>query len=230
MAAAARAGCGRPLATLSLAFVLGVSWIAPVLCGERATAPSKAPPAILPTDFSLVDLAGRTWTPDDLADRTVVLDFWATWCAPCVRERATLAQLRKAHSGRSLVILSVNLDHADRRSLVAWLNRHRMSWPQVHDPLGWSGPLARRFAVSSLPWAVVYGADGRLLAAGEGPRVLENVLALPPSRERSEARRLQPRIAGCGAAGEGRSELHFATVWQGGVDRTGNLAVGQESK
>jgi thiol-disulfide isomerase/thioredoxin len=128
----------------------------------------------------LVDLEGGTWTRDSLAGRVVALDFWATWCAPCVRERARLAELRKAHPERSLVILSVNLDHADRRSLVTWLNRHRIAWPQVHEPLGWSGPLARRFAVTSLPWAVVYGSDGRLVGAGEGLGVLEDALGVPP--------------------------------------------------
>lgn len=80
------------------------------------------------------------------------------------------------------MILSVNLYHTDRLSLVRWLNRRRLDWPQVHEPLGWSSPLASRFGVEALPWTVVYGKDGRLVGTDSG--AVERALA-PPRREAS---------------------------------------------
>jgi thiol-disulfide isomerase/thioredoxin len=148
-----------------------------LVTGTRAAAGA---PALLPRDLALVDLEGRTWTRDALAGRVVALDFWATWCAPCVRERSRWAALRAAHPERDLVILSVNLDHADRRSLVAWLNRRRIGWPQVHEPLGGAGTLPLAFGVRSLPWTVVYGRDGRLLWSGGEAGGLEELLASQP--------------------------------------------------
>jgi thiol-disulfide isomerase/thioredoxin len=153
----------RGRAVLALALAGTVLGVVPGRAAEPASAPD-----VLPSDLSLVDLQGRVWTRETLAGRVVLLDFWATWCAPCVRERARLAELRETLREDQLLILSVNLDHGDRRSLVAWLNRRRLPWPQVHEPLGWASRVARRFAVPALPWTLGYGTDGRLIVAGPG--------------------------------------------------------------
>lgn len=149
--------------------------VAPVGAGD-ATPGAAGPPSRLPPDLVLVDLEGRRWAPADFTGRLVAFDFWATWCTPCVRERAGLAELQRAHGPGELVILSVNLDHTDRSSLASWLNRYRLDWPQFYEPLGEAGPLARTFAVSSTPWIVVYDASGSLLGAGQGTRIIEEAL------------------------------------------------------
>lgn len=149
--------------------------VAPLGAGD-ATPGAAGPPSRLPPDLVLVDLEGRRWAPADFTGRLVAFDFWATWCTPCVRERADLAELQRTHGPSGLVILSVNLDHTDRSRLASWLNRHRLDWPQFHEPLGEAGPLARTFAVSSTPWTVVYDASGSLLGAGHGTRIIEEAL------------------------------------------------------
>jgi thiol-disulfide isomerase/thioredoxin len=170
------AGLRRRGCAPSLALALGVLGAVHGRAGDAEPtvrdAEVSGAPAVLPASLSLVDLQGRSWTREALAGRLVVLDFWATWCAPCVRERARLAELRETLLEDRVLILSVNLDHGDRRSLVAWLNRYRLSWPQVHEPLGWASPLVRRFAVPSLPWTVAYDPEGRLVGAGRGLQAL----------------------------------------------------------
>ena len=114
--------------------------------------------------FDASDLGGRRWRPADLAGRVVLLDFWATWCAPCLADVPFLRQARARFPPDRFTIIGVSLDTADRRTLTAWLNRQRVDWPQIWDDRGYDGLLARRFRVDSLPRSVLFDANGRAVA------------------------------------------------------------------
>jgi thiol-disulfide isomerase/thioredoxin len=122
------------------------------------------------------DMSGRRWTAEALRGQVVVLDFWATWCAPCWQE---IPWLRKIHHGQDLTgvqVIGITLDVADRRTLVAWFNRRRVDWPQVWDGSGYDGPLAERFGVRSLPTSILVAPDGRVVATNlRGARLLAAV-------------------------------------------------------
>ncbi|MEM6455899.1 MAG: TlpA disulfide reductase family protein [Acidobacteriota bacterium] len=110
------------------------------------------------------DLDGQVWTPDARAGRVVVLDFWATWCAPCLAELPHLRALDARHGDDDLLILGIALDAIDRPRLRAFLSRHGVTWPQIHAPTGASSPLARRFGVGAVPVTVVIDRKGRIVA------------------------------------------------------------------
>jgi thiol-disulfide isomerase/thioredoxin len=125
------------------------------------------------------DLSGRRWTRADLQGRVVVLDFWATWCAPCLADLPWLRRARERFSPDRLMILGVSLDAGDRRTLTAWLNRHRIDWPQVWDHRGYSGDLARTFGVSSLPQSLLADTAGQVVATNlRGEQLLEGIARL----------------------------------------------------
>lgn len=125
------------------------------------------------------DMDGRRWTRVDLAGRVVVLDFWATWCAPCLAEIPHLRRLQADFGADRVQVLGVSLDASDRRTLVSWLNRQRVSWPQVWDGRAYDGTLAERFGVASLPTSVLVGPDGRVRALNlRGDRLRAAVAAL----------------------------------------------------
>lgn len=109
------------------------------------------------------DMAGRRWTAADFRGRVVVMDFWATWCAPCWKE---LPWLRRIHEKAPafVQVLGVSLDVTDRRTLVAWFNRQRVDWPQVWETQGYESALAQRFGVGSLPTTLVIDRSGRVVA------------------------------------------------------------------
>jgi thiol-disulfide isomerase/thioredoxin len=110
------------------------------------------------------DMNGRHWTAEGLRGRVVVLDFWATWCAPCWKE---IPWLQKIHDGQNptrVQVIGISLDVTDRRTFVAWLNRQRVAWPQIWDRSGYDSPLAERFGVGSLPTTILVGPDGRVVA------------------------------------------------------------------
>jgi thiol-disulfide isomerase/thioredoxin len=122
------------------------------------------------------DLNGQPWTADSLRGRVVLLDFWATWCAPCLNELPRLKELRRRHSRDDLEIIGVMLDGTTRRTLTAWLNRHRIDWPQIQERGGFSGELARAYDVRHLPATLLFSRDGGLAAVGlRGERLAKRI-------------------------------------------------------
>jgi peroxiredoxin len=75
----------------------------PAYAGE-APAPAPAPP------FSLRTLDGRSIRLQDFRGKVVVLDFWATWCKPCVASMPHLSQMQQRYAGRGLVVVGVSMD------------------------------------------------------------------------------------------------------------------------
>jgi peroxiredoxin len=80
----------------------------------RALGPNPLPASMrggAHPDFALPDANGKTWSLAALRGRPVVLNFWATWCAPCVEEMPALEQLAR-HLGDDAVVLAVSVDDA----------------------------------------------------------------------------------------------------------------------
>ena len=124
------------------------------------------------------DMNGRHWTAASLRGRVVLLDFWATWCAPCL---ADLPYVRRAHEqfGDRFTVVGVSLDSGDRRTLHAWLNRHRVDWPQVWDARAYNGRLAQDFRVDALPRSVLVNAAGEVVATNlRGQPLVDRIAAL----------------------------------------------------
>ena len=107
---------------------------------------------------------GTRMTLDALRGKVVVLDFWATWCAPCLVELPRLRRLHDELGNTSLVIVGISLDTIEPRRLASWTRRNEIAWPQVHDGRGYNGALARQFGVEDLPATVLFDRDGRLAA------------------------------------------------------------------
>lgn len=114
--------------------------------------------------IEIVDIEGRRYTTGDLEGRVVLLDFWATWCAPCLDEIPILMRARERHSEQDLLLIGISLDQAPRRDLLGFLRRQQISWPQVHDGRGLNGDLARRFRVEAVPRSVLVDARGNVVA------------------------------------------------------------------
>lgn len=143
-----------------------------------APLPSSSPLDVLTNTGRISTLDGKVLSAHDLRGRVVLVDVWATWCAPCLAEMPTLKHLHSVY-GDSLRIVGVNVDSLPRRDLRQWLARKDITWPQLFDGRGLRGPLSTRLKVSSLPRSFLYDAEGRLVATdlrGEALRRAVNVL------------------------------------------------------
>lgn len=132
------------------------------------------------------DLDGREWAAEDLEGRVVVLDFWATWCAPCLAEFPHLRRLEDRYGDRGLVLMGVSLDTLDKGALRSFVLRHDLTWPQIHQSRGFAGELPRHFQVETVPATLVFDPQGRLVARdlrGRGlEAAVEALLDLAPAR------------------------------------------------
>jgi thiol-disulfide isomerase/thioredoxin len=122
------------------------------------------PAAIAIEQFDARDLDGHHWTLERLRGRVVVIDFWATWCAPCLADLPRFKALRESYPRREFEIVGVMLDPLSRRSIVSWLNRNRIDWPQIHERGGYQGRLARAFGIDRLPASVLLDRRGAVVA------------------------------------------------------------------
>ena len=111
----------------------------------------------------LIDMDGRVWSAGEIRGRVALLDFWATWCAPCLVELPYLKRARAQYSRDELEIIGVSFDVLDRRGFVSWINRRRVDWPQVFDGRGRHGPAARQFGVTAVPTSFLIDAEGKVV-------------------------------------------------------------------
>jgi thiol-disulfide isomerase/thioredoxin len=110
--------------------------------------------------FVVTTLDGQRISMDDLKGKVVLLDFWATWCGPCRAALPHMQKIAKKFEGEPLVVLSVSLDQ-DEQKWKDFIAKNGMTWPQYLDG-GFTGPVARMFAVNAIPHTFTIDADGVL--------------------------------------------------------------------
>ena len=170
------------VATLALA---SATFAAPALDSRETSASVESPAPGEPrgvrladiwSDLEVRDIDGRAWTRADFEDRVVLLEFWASWCAPCLADFPHIERARAAYASRGLVVVSVSLDRSSRRELRSFGRRQGIAWPVLFDGLGAAGAVARRFQVDYPPRSFLFDREGRLVALDPRGEMLDVAL------------------------------------------------------
>lgn len=99
--------------------------------------------------FAITNADPKRLSLDDLQGKVVLLDFGATWCAPCREALPHIRDMTRKSQGQPLVILSVSLDD-DEQKWKEFVSKNELTWPQSRDG-GFSGEVATTFAVKAIP-------------------------------------------------------------------------------
>jgi thiol-disulfide isomerase/thioredoxin len=110
--------------------------------------------------------------PTDYKGKIVMLDFWATWCGPCMGEVPGLVKAYEEFHPQGFEILGISLDQANAAEKVKTVTADKgMTWPQVYDGKFWKAAIADMYGINSIPSAfLVDGDTGKIIAAGESLR------------------------------------------------------------
>ncbi len=110
------------------------------------------------------DPAGTRRSLDEWRGKLILLNFWASWCAPCVEEMPLLDRAQHAHAAQGLQVVGIAADSA--AATRAFLGRHRVAYPILIDDPERGDDLSRRYGNTRnvLPYSVLIGRDGRILA------------------------------------------------------------------
>jgi thiol-disulfide isomerase/thioredoxin len=115
-------------------------------------------------------LTGTSYNIQQMRGKIVLVDFWATWCPPCVRSIPDLQDLYKKYKTDGFEIVGVSLDR-DVLDLQNFVEAQKLQWTQLKPPTilsdtGFMNPLALRYSVNAIPHTMLVDREGKIIARG----------------------------------------------------------------
>jgi thiol-disulfide isomerase/thioredoxin len=118
---------------------------------------------------------GKAIDLEKLRGKVVVVDFWATWCGPCMAEANHMAQVNRKYADKGFQFLGISLDQ-DKRAMLAGCKQNGFTWPQYFDGKVWENRIWKEWGESGIPFTVVIDPDGKVAYVGHPAAGLDKAL------------------------------------------------------
>lgn len=162
------------IAVVGLAAAYGGYW----LSQQRADTATRIADAQPAPNFSMADLNGKTHQLADYRGKLLLVNFWASWCSPCLEEMPFLVEAQKTYASQGLQILGPAMDELDPINLI--INQYGINYPVFADYTQVDNTLkALGNTQGALPYSVLISRDGKVLETllgGMNREQLQNLL------------------------------------------------------
>ena len=127
-------------------------------------------------DFNEKDVTGKPLSIASYKGKIVLVDFWATWCGPCVMEMPNVQQAYQKYHDKGFEIIGVSLD-IDQQALSNFLKKNNMPWPQYFDGQQWNNKLAVKYGIEAIPMNYLLDGNGKIIGKDLRGEELINMVA-----------------------------------------------------
>jgi len=125
--------------------------------------------------IAFTDLNGKGVDLAKMGDKVVLVDFWATWCGPCVAEMPNVIAAYNRHKEKGFEVIGISLDE-DKSAVEKFVADHQMPWPQYFDGKGWENELVKHFGIRGIPATFLVGKGGKIIASNLRGEELETAI------------------------------------------------------
>lgn len=127
-------------------------------------------------NFAFTDLSGNEVDLSKMKGKVILVDFWATWCGPCVAEMPKVIEVYNSFHEKGFDVIGISLDE-DKDALQKFIKSNEMPWPQYFDGKGWANELAKQYGIGSIPATFLIGKDGKVLGSNLRGEALKEAVA-----------------------------------------------------
>jgi peroxiredoxin len=114
-------------------------------------------------DFNEKDLAGKSLSIANYKGKVVLVDFWATWCGPCVQELPNVLKAYEQYHAQGFEIIGISLDD-NEAALKKFIKDKGVTWAQYFDGKRWQNKLAGQYGINSIPATYLLDSEGKIAA------------------------------------------------------------------
>ena len=118
-------------------------------------------------DFTLRNLNGNLEGLSEFKDKVIILNFWATWCAPCLEEMPAFEKLYRRYRSQGLTVIAVSLDKGDTSKVEKFVDEHSLTFPVLLDL---DGIAERIYPSFTIPFTYVIDKRGKIAARVDGAK------------------------------------------------------------